>query len=149
MKLFGNPRTGAHMLRLAVTLGVLLGLGSVPSPAPAQMQSLGEAIQNSLNRSAALIQQQSNTAQSHPDIVRGGLQRGSHETRRQRVAIARPVSSAGLIAADAGSLDQMDATTYRLSNGVQLQVTGLFNPDVPTVCIAYCPLSDRQRRFNK
>ena len=36
----------------------------------------------------------------------------------------------------------MKAATYRLSNGVELQVTGLFRPDPPTACIAYCAISD-------
>ena len=49
-------------------------------------------------------------------------------------------SSAGFVVLqDRDSLGRVNAATYRLGNGLVLQVTGLFQPDAPTVCIANCP----------
>ena len=51
-------------------------------------------------------------------------------------------SSAGgqyFLPLDRESLAAVDPATYRMSNGIVLQVTGLFQPYAPTVCIANCP----------
>jgi len=125
------------VLKLAIPLGVLLAIGA----APADAQSLGQAIQGRFNSTATLLNQQ-----GHPDTMPAatGRARAKAETAKtvKQVSSTRrsPAFSAPPFAvpADHDSLAGMNAATYRLGNGVVLQVTGLFQPDAPTVCVAYC-----------
>ncbi len=139
--IFERPRSGAYMLKVATPLSLLL-LTAVPSAAPAQIQSLGEAIQNSMNRTSALLRQKPSMAGTRTEPGRGHAQSSAHQRSRQRFSNAKPSPQAFSVPTDTGSLSRMHAATYRLGNGVELQVTGLFRPDAPTACIAYCAMSN-------
>lgn len=42
------------------------------------------------------------------------------------------------IVTEGDSLEGVAVATYLLANGVILRTTGIFRPDAPTRCIAYC-----------
>lgn len=78
------------------------------------------------------------------NFERERMQAQSEASARQTQSYSNnPVSSGSkqgyVVAIDQNSLAGFQPATYKLGNGLVLQLTGLFRPDPPTVCIANCP----------
>jgi hypothetical protein len=123
-------------------LGVVMALAIITSAEPASGQSMPDAIKNALDRKYAILQQQADTERMRAETERTRAEAEANATQRQ--TYPRGMSNLGppqgyAIGIDHDSLAGFDPATYRMGNGMVLQVTGLFQPDAPTICIANCP----------
>lgn len=119
----------------------------------ADAQSIGDSIANALDRNDAILQQQADTERMRVESERRASEsaagianaqakslEAAHQGNRYSSAASFSLSRRQFfLPVDRDSLAGFDPATYRMGNGMVLRVTGLFEPEEPTVCIANCP----------
>lgn len=130
------------MIIKTVPICLLVAVTIFAAAGPANGQSIRDDIKDSLNRKYAILQQQADTERMRAETER--LRAEAEASARQRQTYSSGGSTSGpsqgyAVSVDRDSLAGFEPATYRLGNGLVLQVTGLFQPDAPTVCIANCP----------
>ena|SRR3982750_3423428 len=136
-----GARAGRSSAAISAGLLVVATMAfGAPGAAAAQNVGFGAALQRKFD----ILQQQTDSARIRAEAARVNAE-AEHE-RVQAEATPREAQSSqtwgsGHYRVSSGTDDfaGMRVPTYRLANGVILEVTGDFWPDAPTVCIANCP----------
>jgi hypothetical protein len=107
-------------------------------------RATGQNMNDQLRPKSDIPQQQADTERKRGDAEAGpkraeGENGGSKDQTHPNAGNAAPTYQRFVVPLDRDSLARIAPPTYRLENGVNLQVTGGFLPDAPTVCIAHCP----------
>ena len=105
-------------------------------PASASAQRAPQLMQEALQRKYDILQQQANT-----DSKNAESERMRAESERSRITSQRSSSSenrGNYTVTDGDALEGAAVATYLATSGVTLKTTGIFRPDAPTRCIAYC-----------
>ena len=135
-KALAGHSSAAISATLLVAAAMALG---APEPAAAQNAGFGSALQ----RKYDILQQQIDSNRIRAEAARVNAE-AEHE-RVQAEATPREAQSSQVsgsehyrVASGTDDFAGMRVPTYRLANGVILEVTGGLSPDAPTVCIANC-----------
>ena len=128
----------------ASAAGLLMSLMAVAAPGSAAAQGIPQDMKDALQRKYDILQQQAETERMRAETerTRSAGERSSKGQTISRAGNPSATSQQYAVAIDMDSLAGVYAPTYKLGNGVILQVSGVFWPDAPTVCIAHCPVTD-------
>lgn len=129
------------MAKKIVTIGFTVVI-TLLTAGSANAQSIRDDIKNAIDRKYAILQQQADTERMRAETERTRAEAETSTLQRQSYSggtNSSPSPHGYVVGIDHDSLARIYPATYRLSNGMVLQVTGLFEPDAPTICIANCP----------
>lgn len=130
-----------EMRKLAMRVGALSIVVAAAAAGTASGQSIRDDIQNALKRKYDILQQQADTERMRAESERTRIETETSQSKGQSYSGGGnfPTSSATYaLPVDRDSLGRANPPTYRLGNGVILQMTGIFWPDALTVCVANC-----------
>ena len=131
-------RTTRQSATIAGSWWVTLLMLGAQSAAAQGISGMNDALQRKYN----ILEPQAETERMRAETERMRAEAEVSQSRGRSYPSARNASAGSqqyVVPTGIDSLEGTDASTYRLGNGTILRVSGIFWPDAPTVCIAFCP----------
>ena len=116
-------------------------LSALAAAGPASAQTIPDDFKNIVDLKYKILQEQADTDRMRAETERTRAQAEGNAMQRSRYSSGGniPTSYATYsLPIDHDSLVRVHPPTFRLGNGVILQMTGIFWPDAFTVCIENC-----------